>query len=580
MLAPFAPWLLLAAIGQAAPEAALLKAATADVDLAIRCRGLEPARDDLIATIKAMDSEWGNMAEGLLTAQVSEIGQRHGERAVKSPFLVLVRLPEAAGAGGPTFAVLLPADDYEGTLRGFNGGKAVELKHEDGGVDSFDGPEGQGTWYAAKRTGIVAFGPSKDLVAAIAKGPAKGLDSVLNGPLGEGFLGGEAGLYVNSGALTKRYADLIEQGRQAIEGLMDQFAQQQPGQAGSAKLLREMYAGAIDWFKQVGTFTYHVDFSEKSVRMAGFLKLTPGSDAAKAALGAQTLPVASLSRLPRGSAYYVGMNASSRTIQQLLSMSMRMMQGDREPSTEVKKATEALYGMGRLDAIGAVSMAGGVTSINEVRTSDPKGFVEHSLILLRAMGQGEGRLGIYKEVKIEPKAESIGGLAFTHAEVTIDMEKLTAMAGNAPGQANALKAMLGNGPMNYWYGVEGDRAWQVTAPNREAAVAMIEAARKPEDGVGQSSGFKAVASDLPDRASLAVVLGAQELARMIAKQVDAAGKKLDLKLLDDMPKEPAFAGASVTPRDGEGYEFRLIVPSEVGPVLARGLIPTLQSVGE
>ncbi len=580
MLAPFAPWLLLAAIGQAAPEAALLKAAPANVDLAIRCRGLEAARDDVIATVKAMDSEWGNMAEGLISAQVGEIGQRHGERAVKSPFLALVRLPEAVGGGGLTFAVLLPSDDYEGTLRGFNGGKAVELKHEDGGVDSFDGPEDHGTWYAARRAGIVAFGPSKDLVAAIAKGPAKGLDSVLTGPLGEGFLGGEAGLYVNSGPLTKRYADQIEQGRQTFEGLMDQLAQQQPGQAGSAKLIREMFAGLIGWFKQVDGLTYHLDFSEKSVRMAGFLKLAPGSDAAKAALGAQTLPVESLSRMPGGSAYYLGMNASSRTIQQLLSMSMRMMQGDREPSTEVKKATEALYGMGRLDAIGAVSMASGVTSINEVRTSDPKGFVEHSLNLLRAMGQGEGRLGIYKEVKVEPKVESIGGLAFTHAEVTIDLEKLTAMAGNAPGQADAMKAMLGNGRMNYWYGAEGDRAWQVTAPNREAAVAMIEAARKPEGRVGQLSGFKAVSSDLAHRASLAVVLGTQELVRMIAKQADAAGKKLDLKLLDDMPKEPAFVGASVAPHDGEGYEFRLIVPSEVGPVLARGLIPTLQSAAE
>lgn len=580
MLVPFAPWLLVAAIGQAAPEAALLKAAPADVDMAVRCRNLEATRDDVIATIKAMDSEWGNMAEGLLSAHVAEIGQKHGERALKSPFLVLIRLPEAAGAGGPTFAAMLPADDYEGTLRGLIGGKDVALKHEDGGVDSFDGPEDQGTWYASKRAGIVAFGSSKDLVTSIAKGPAKGLDSVLTGPLGEGFRGGEAGLYVNYAPLWKRYADLIEQGRQAFEELMDQLAQQQQGQAGSAKLLREMYAGLMDWFKQVEALTYHLDFSEHRVRLAGFLKMTPGTDAAKAVAGAQTLPVASLGRLPSGSAYYIGMNASSKTIQRLFSMSMRMMQGDQESSPEFKKAAESLHAMGRIDAISSVKMADGMASINEVRTSDPKRYVEHCLDLIRAMGQGEGRLGIYKEVKIEPKAETIGGLAFTHAEVTMDLEKLTAMAGNAPGQADTLKAMLGDGRMHYWYGVEGDHAWQVTAPNREVAVPMIEAARKPDHGVGEAAGFKALASDLPDRASLAVVLGAQELARMIAKQASAAGKKLDLKLLDDMPKEPAFVGASVTPRDGEGYEFRLIVPSEVGPVLARGLIPTLQSSEE
>ena len=133
----------------------------------------------------------------------------------------------AGGEGGPPpFAVVVPSDDYKGTLKELSGGKDVELKHQDGDYDAFDGPDGQGTWYAAKAAGIVAFGPSKDLIASIAKRGGKTLDSVLTGSAARTFLGGDIGVYVNAASLTKRYADQIEQARQALMAVMDQAGQQ------------------------------------------------------------------------------------------------------------------------------------------------------------------------------------------------------------------------------------------------------------------------------------------------------------------------------------------------------------------
>ena len=81
MLAHLSHWILFAALGQAPPEAALLKAAPADVDVAIRTRGLEATRDDLLAMLKAMNPEWGNMAEGMLAGPLAQLREHHGAHA-------------------------------------------------------------------------------------------------------------------------------------------------------------------------------------------------------------------------------------------------------------------------------------------------------------------------------------------------------------------------------------------------------------------------------------------------------------------------------------------------------------------
>jgi hypothetical protein len=47
---------------------------------------------------------------------------------------------------------------------------------------------------------------------------------------------------------------------------------------------------------------------------------------------------------------------------------------------------------------------------------------------------------------------------------------------------------------------------------------------------------------------------------------------------DDLPKEPAFLGASLTPRPPAGYEFHLVVPGAFGTVIAKGMVPLFQGL--
>jgi hypothetical protein len=55
-------------------------------------------------------------------------------------------------------------------------------------------------------------------------------------------------------------------------------------------------------------------------------------------------------------------------------------------------------------------------------------------------------------------------------------------------------------------------------------------------------------------------------------------KNPDLKLPDDLPKDPAFLGASLTPRPPVGYEFHLVIPTSVGTLIDKGLVPLFRQL--
>src|SRR5262249_8068646 len=154
----------------------------------------------------------------------------------------------------------------------------------------------------------------------------------------------------------------------------------------------------------------------------------------------------------------------------------------------------------------AVTMTGGIRGMNDIRVSDPKKYIEANLAMLESMSGGEGRHGAFKDVKIERDAKTHEGMTFTHVAVTLDMDKLAQLGGNNPAQRENLKAMFGGEKMEYWYGTDGKRLLELVSSSWEDAKAQADAYVKGTDGIGASSGFKNVRSQLPDRASLLLLL--------------------------------------------------------------------------
>ncbi len=568
MTAQLAHWLLLVAFAQAPQEAALLKFAPADVDIAIRTRGLEAASNDLVASVKAMNPDWGNMIEGVLAGPMAQVREHHGARAFSSPFLAFMRLSEIEGGGPPPFAVIFPSKEYKETLKEIAGGKDVELKPQDGGYDAFDAPDGNGQWYAAKSGEHVAFGSSKGLIADIAKGGGKRLDTVLTGPAAKSFFAGDVGVYVNAASLSTRFADQIDQARQALMAAMEQ----QGGNPG-VQIAKDFYDAMFDSLKYADVVTLNADFAEKGIHLAGFLKLKAGSELAKSIPTLTTRGADAVGTLPGDAAFYVYMNLGAKSFERLQGMSLKVINKGK-PSPEVEKATAALHALGRVESASSVTMDKGMKSFSVIRSEEPQKFMDASIALLKAMASGESQ--VYKNVKVEPAAQTYGGHSFTHVSVDLNMEKLAELGGNNPGQAEAMKSILTQSNVSYWYGTDGKTLLQIVAPTWDDAKGLIDGHRKTGAGVGQTTGFKSVRSEMPDQANFIMLISAQGITRLYASLFSAMTKNPDLKAPDDMPKEPAYIGVSLTPHPAEGYELHFVVPAEAGPVISKGLIPVFQ----
>jgi hypothetical protein len=578
MLAQLSQWILIATLSQSPQEAAWLKVIPADVDIAIHSRGINATRDDLVAMLKAMSPAWGDMAENGLAGPLSHLQQMHGDHVLKTPWVSLFRLSDGGGEGGPPpFAVLVVSDNYKGVLKEFSGGKEPELKHDDGGYDALDGPEGHGTWYAAKGPGIVAFGPSKGLIASIAKPGGKTLDKVLNESSAKPFLSGDLGVYVNAAALAIRFADQIDQGRTLFMGAMDQAAQKQPGQEATMNFVKDFYGGLFDSIKNADALILSLDVAEKGLHLTGVLNVKPDAPAAKSIAGIHTSPAATLGNLSAGAMGYVYMDMEAKTFETLQGMSLRMI-ATGKPSPELDKAMAELHGMGRIESLGSVSFGKGMSVVNDITVSDPKKYLAACEAMLVAMKGPEGQPGLYKDVKVEHAAQTYQGLTFTRIVVTLDLDKLAQLGGINPVQGETMKWMFGGDTVTYWYGTDGKRVLQVMEPSWESAKAQIDGYLKGEAGIGANPRFKAVRSQLPEQASLLVLLDVQGLAKMYAGLFAAMFKNPDLKLPDDLPKDPAFLGASLTPRPPVGYEFHLVIPTSVGTLIDKGLMPLFRQL--
>ena len=581
MLAQLSHLLLIATLSQSPQEAAWLKVVPADVDIAIRLRGMDETRNHVLGMLKAMNPDWANMAEGSLRAATEASHQKYGEHSVKDPWVGLVRFGDPDAPGSMGYAIVVSTSDYKGVLNGVSGGKDPELKHQDGGYDEFASPDGNGSWYAAKGPGVVAFGPSKSLIASVGKGGGKTLDSVVKESAAKTFLADDIGIYVNAGSLSARFADQIDQGRNLFMGALDQAAQQQPGQEAMMTFVKDFYGGLFDSVKYADAVVVGLGVAEKGLNLSGVLNVKADAPAAKSIAGIHTSTAAPLGNFPLGAMAYMYMDLEAKTFERLQGMSLRMLSSGK-PSPELEKAMAELHGLGRIETTGSASFGkNGMSVINDIIVSDPKKYLAASEAMLRAMKGGEGQLSFFKDVKVEPDVQTHQGLTFTKIVATIDLEKLAHIAGNNPSQAETMKSMFGGGTATYWYGTDGkQRLLQVMSPTFDEVKTQIDGYLKGAPGISATRGFQSVRSELPKQASLLVLFEIQGFIKMVANQLATTLNKPALKLPDEVTKEPAFVGGSITPLPPLGFEFHLVIPTAVGTAIHKGITPLIQGLAQ
>lgn len=556
-------WLLAATLGQAPAADGSLDVVPAEADVVIRVRGVEPARDDLLAMIKAMSPALAEQAGPALEQGVAQFRGHAGEQGSKLPFLGLVRAVKPDNPGAPPFAILVKSSSYEGVLKGAAGGKAPELKHEEGGVDSFAGQDGQ-TWYAAKGPGVVAFGPDKVLISAIAKPGSKTLGKTLSPALQARLFSGDLGLYVNVAALSARYGEEIAQAKQGLMAALDQAGQQGGPGASMMDMAKSMYSGLFDSITEADAFALSLDFAAEGATIDGALTVKPDSKTAKAIAGARSGDASAIGKLPADSGYFVYLNLDAKTFESFQKLGLGMVSPGGKPSPELEAALAKQREQGRIEATTAMTIGKGMKVFSLYNVSDPKALLATNEATMKAFKGGDSPLNVYKDVAITRDAENHGGFKFCRVDMTIDPEKLAKLSAGNPAQAEQMKAMFGGDKITSWYGVNDKQMLQITAPSWDDAKAQIDALAKGEGTLGASPGFAAARAKMPKDVNMLMFLSAQGIIRQVAAQFGAPNAP-------DLPKDPALIGASLTTTPGTGFEFRLVVPSAVGPVFEKGM---------
>ena len=574
MLAQVSTWLLAAVLGQAPAEASpgWLKVVPSEADVVVRSRGIVSSADDVKAMLQAMSPTAAGAAVPAITQFVDQWKAQYGADVVDAPVVGMLRVEAPGPDGVPPFAMLVMKDDLKGVLKALAGGKDVATEPQDGGYVSFTSPFGPGSWYAYDGEGFTAFGPDKVLIGGVAKPGDKSLAATLAPALSAPFLGGDLGVYVDAARLVSRYGDQIDQARQSFMAAIDQGAQNAPNGA-SMDFAKDLYGGLFDSLQKARTLTLNFDFAAEGLRVAG--RLEAKSDAAaKPAEAVANVPTG-IDKLDPEAAFFMYMNMPAASVQKWQSMSLRMLNPGNKPDPTLDRAMEQFKSLGQIQTFGTAAMADGMRTFNVTDSSDPKAYIAAAEAMLLAMKSSDSPYNFYKDVKIERDAENFGGVSYTRMSATFDAKKLAEL-GQGANEAQ-LKKMLGDS-LNYWIGVDGNRVIQVTAPTWDEARGRLERFAKGDSAVGALAGFKKVRSELADRASFLMIVSGQGLVNMMAKQLAATSGRPDLKAPAGIPAEPAFLGASLTPDGPTGYEFRFSLPSTIGPVVEKGLIPLFRSV--
>ncbi len=338
------------------------------------------------------------------------------------------------------------------------------------------------------------------------------------------------------------------------------------------EMAKSMYGGLFDSIKEADALAFHLDFAAEGLAVVGDLTVKADSAVSRRIAGARSGDGAAMARLPADAAFFVSMNLDAKTFEAFQKMGMGMMSAGGKPTPELEAAMASQRAVGRVEMVSAMTIANGMKAFNLMTVADPKAFLASNVAMMNALKGSDSPVNVYKDVTVTPEAETYSGFTFTRIEMTVDPDKVAKLTAGNPASAGAMKAMFGGDKILSWYGVNATQMLQIVAPSWDAAKAKIDSYFKGGGNtLGATAGYRSIRPKLADQANVLFLMSIQGFIRQMAAQFSA-------KVPDDLPKEPAFIGGSLTTTPPTGFEFHFVVPSAVGPVFEKGFVPMIQNL--
>jgi hypothetical protein len=552
-----------AAVGQAPAEASWLESVPADIPVVVRCRALEDVKGELLAMLKAMSPTAGGDVRDEIDDALKELEETFVKGAGKSPFFVLLRPPDPAQPEFPAWGVIAKTNDPSAAIKALAQEGGAKPKSLDG-YESFVAGNGA-TLYAARGTGWVAYGSEEAMIKAIHK-PRSSLAGALSPEGRARFLAGDVGLYVNLAAVQKQYCDLIEQSKEAIKDQLGEAMDAGAGKAMNARTANLVFDALATALKVGDRLTLSLDFGADGLTIAGLAAVKGDSPAAQGLARAGTGTGQLLARLPAGNMFYVyggdalgypgGLPRSSAgpAPRSRAAMAVKKAEDDR---------TRVLDGR-LVAALSVVPM--NYTGLADLE--DPAAAVAASRELVRA------RLALLRDgTRVALDAVTHGGFRLDNVRTEVDQERMAkAFRPVIPQGPLIMQKITGGKDFTTHMGTDGKLFFEATNVSDDQVKAQIDAVNNGAGSLGSLAAWKALRPRLPERATALVVLDTQEAIKALLAMIGPVTNRPDLKPPADMPRVPALMGTSLIVSPA-GYDFRLVVPSDVGPVLEKGLAP-------
>jgi len=224
----------------------------------IQVHGIERTKDRILAFVNSAAPDLGpKLGTQIEEALKNGYEGRHlrGLHKDGPHFLALTELPSGFGAP-PKFAVILRLLNYQDFVKGFLKEDEVKtLKPTKDGYDvaTVDSEE----HYFIDRQDYVVVTPSKDLAGQLAK-KGSGLDGKLKKDIAKQLLDADVAAYVDMAAVNKEYGPQIQAGRQMIQVVSGQAAEQL-GKS-KAELMAEMLDGLFQFIEDSTAILLTADF--------------------------------------------------------------------------------------------------------------------------------------------------------------------------------------------------------------------------------------------------------------------------------------------------------------------------------
>jgi hypothetical protein len=539
----FASLLTVVVVGQASPDLGGLTMVPGDVPVVVRLRSLDGIKSDFFAMLEAMSpAVAGGAREGIDQGLMAFEGYVGPEaRKSKDSLYFMLSLPDPEQPAPPTWGMVVKADDVQALIKNLaqEGEKPKKLE----GYDSFNAKDGQ-PWYVAARDGWVAFGTDQKMIKAAGK-PGAGLSGTITPELMAKLSGGDVSLYVNLAEVQKRYGKAIMQIKPAILQQLQQDGNPQGPQAA------QMIDGFAEALKSGAALVLSLDFDASGFALSGLATVKAGTPAAKALAQARVGASELLSKLPNDRVVYFSLHTDSLGT---------------DSSPEIKKAVAA-----RLKALDDRFVMGialtPMSMIGIADPADPSAVVKATLDAAKAR-QASG----VEQSTIQPDALEYRGFRLGKTSIKFDMQKAMKQARpDVPNLEAFARSMIPSNSLTTYTGTDGKLFLELSARSDSDAKAQIDLLKDSANSLGNLATWKSLQEKLPGRSTVLAVVNAQELVRMIYSLENSMNQG-NAKPPTDLPKTPALMGLAVVVSPS-GYDFKLVIPSPVGPVFEKGLAP-------